>query len=101
LSIPNTESITVSHRDIDTPAVPHQDIDIPAVHDATFHSACRFVFVADYRSITECNEQPITYGDLNSHRHKSHANAWRQPDERSCSNGREYEDPDTEPIRRE
>jgi hypothetical protein len=90
LSIPNTESITVSHRDIDTQAVPHQDIDIQAVHDATFHSARRFVFVTDHRSITECNEQPITYGgDLNSHRHKSHANAWRQPDERSCSNGRE------------
>jgi len=64
LSIPNTESITVSHRDIDTQAVPHQDVDIQAVHDATFHPACRFV--ADHRNITECYDQRIAYGDLNS-----------------------------------
>jgi len=57
-------------------------------------------FVANHWSIAECNDQRIAYGDLDSHLHRGHANAWRQPDERSCYNEKECRESDTKPIRR-
>jgi hypothetical protein len=59
LSIPNAESLTVAHEDVDP--VAHEDVDTQAVPDATLYSASGLV--ADRGSIAECNDQRIAYDD--------------------------------------